>query len=127
MADRSIGTPGQTTTRREQSTSVIEQWSSCRQRASVVQPLRLRALLEGDVYATAEAADQSDDGLRFGRDRRSHRHRPLRVAHAHHQGCLMDVESHILNRLLFHGSRSFPAPAVRRLHGSRRERAFAMR
>jgi hypothetical protein len=40
---------------------------------------------------------------------------------------LMDVESHILNCLLFHGSRSFPAFGVPRLQGGRRERAFNMR
>ena len=31
----------------------------------------------------------------------------LLVANTHHHSCLMDVESHILNRLLFHGSRPF--------------------
>jgi hypothetical protein len=92
-----------------------------------MKPLRLRSFFECEVHAAAEAANETDDGLRLGRHRGAHRHRALLISNAHRQGCLVDIESHILNRLLFHGSRSFPAPFVWRLQGSRRERAFNMR
>lgn len=93
----------------------------------VMKPLRLRSFLERHMHSASEVTYETDDGFRLRRHCRTHRHRALLVSNAHHQGCLVDVETHILNRQLFHGSRSFLAPFVRRLHGSRRERAFNMR
>jgi len=37
------------------------------------------------------------------------------------------IESEILNRLIFHGSRSFRAFGLWRFQGSRKERTFNMR
>jgi hypothetical protein len=74
-----------------------------------------------------ETAHQTENGIRLRRYRSPHLDAYLLISHRRHDRCLMDVEREILNRLILHGSRSFPALVVWRFQGSRKERAFNVR
>src|SRR4051812_16211088 len=93
----------------------------------IVQPLGLSSLFEHDVDARAEPLDQRHDRASLGRHRGPHTHRSGLVAYGGDDRCLVDVEREILNRLMFHGSRSFFALGFWRFQSYRKGRAFNMR
>jgi transposase-like protein len=51
----------------------------------------------------------------------------LRARRAPSNRCLVNIKREILNGLILHGSRSFPAPGLSQFQGSRKGRAFNVR
>ena len=70
-----------------------------------MEPLGLGALFEGHVDGTAQAAEELDDRLRFGRHDGTGDHAPAVLAHRGHGACLMHIEGDIF-RAPLHESRS---------------------
>jgi len=96
-------------------------------REQVVQPLRLRSFLEGDLHASAQPADQGEQRSALGRHGGAHDHAPLLVADAGDARCLVHIQREILSCLILHGSRSFRSFGLRSTQTYWRERAFNMR
>jgi hypothetical protein len=71
----------------------------------VVEPLRLRALLERHVDGATHPAEELEDRGRLGRHNAPRDHAAGVVADDGDRRCLVDIESDILGRLL-HESRS---------------------
>jgi len=69
----------------------------------VVQPLSLRALLEGDVHRASHAAEELDQRRRVRRQDAPGDHAPALLTDRSHGRCLMDIECHILTRPLHEG------------------------
>src|ERR1041385_8399410 len=93
----------------------------------IVQPLGLRPFFETDVNSRPQSSHQPNDRAGLSRDRRAHTDRATLVSYRCHGRCLVYVQREILDRLILHGSRSFPAFGLWRFQSSRRERTFNMR
>ena len=93
----------------------------------IVQPLRLRTLFERHVHPRPLAPDKADDGLRLRRHRRLQHDRARLIARRRDDRCLVHVQTEIMNRLIFHGSRPFLSFGLRTIQTYRKGRAFNMR
>jgi len=93
----------------------------------IVQPLRLRAFLEGDVDGAPHAAEELRDRCGIGWQDRPRDHATGLRADRGHRRCLMDVQRHIFRRSLHEGRSLLRVIGLGQLDGSTRGRALNMR